>query len=79
MDDERVKTWAKNFIDYHHSVNQDLGVASKFIYMGDAGEFQNPFLGFPAENVLRLNDIRTRYDPDLVFAKLNQGGFKMGL
>ncbi|KAJ7681506.1 hypothetical protein B0H17DRAFT_1205785 [Mycena rosella] len=40
----RVTNWAAKFLDFHHSVNQQMGLASEFLYMGDAGKFQNPFL-----------------------------------
>jgi hypothetical protein len=46
--------------------------------MGDSGEFQNPYLGFPAANVQRMRDVRTAYDPAGVFTTLNWGGFKLG-
>lgn len=45
--------------------------------MGDAGEFQNPFSGFPLENVNKMKDIRSSYDPLGVFTSLNWGGFKL--
>ncbi|KAI9147354.1 putative fad binding domain-containing protein [Paramyrothecium foliicola] len=76
-DDLRMTSWAKNFLEYHHSVNQERGLAHEFIYMGDAGEYQNPFVTFPSENVQRLRDVRRRYDTGLVFSKLNWGGFKL--
>ncbi|EMR66280.1 putative fad binding domain-containing protein [Eutypa lata UCREL1] len=78
-DDLRITSWAKNFIEYHHSINQDLGVAHEFLYMGDAGEFQDPYLTFPAENVEKLRAVRTSYDPGHVFSKLNWGGFKLAV
>ncbi len=74
-----MTSWSKNFLDYHHSINQYMGVASEFIYMGDAGEYQNPYLGLPPQNVKRLRDVRAAYDPAHVFAKLNWGGFKLGV
>lgn len=46
--------------------------------MGDAGEWQDPFQGFPAENVKKFKDVRARYDPEQVFSRLNWGGFKAG-
>lgn len=73
-----MTSWAKNFLEYHHSINQDLGIANEFIYMGDAGEYQNPFISFPAEHVEKLREVRACYDPGHVFAKLNWGGFKLG-
>ncbi|KAI1633023.1 putative FAD-binding oxidoreductase [Biscogniauxia mediterranea] len=78
-DDLRVTAWAKNFIEYHHSINRAMGIASEFLYMGDAGEFQDPYLAFPAQNVQKLRDVRSRYDPGQVFTKLNWGGFKLSV
>ncbi|KAH6990268.1 FAD binding domain protein [Ilyonectria destructans] len=77
-DDLRMTNWARSFVDYWHSENQALGLASEFIYMGDAGEFQDPFPGFPLENVRRLRDVREAYDSAGVFRRLNWGGFKLG-
>lgn len=74
-----MTAWSKNLIEYHHSINRNLGLASEFLYMGDAGEFQNPYLGFPAENVERLREVRASYDPNQVFVKLNWGGFKLSV
>lgn len=42
--------------------------------MGDAGDFQDPFIGFPLENVQRMREIRDVYDPQGVFTRLNWGG-----
>lgn len=72
-----MTNWAKSFSDYWHQQNRDLGIASEFIYMGDAGEFQDPFLGFPSENVARMREVRAAYDPQAVFNRLNWGGFKL--
>ncbi|PBP15721.1 FAD-binding domain-containing protein [Diplocarpon rosae] len=77
-DDIRMTAWQRGFIDYWHRENQQLGLAREFIYMGDAGEFQDPFAGFPLENVRRMRDIRAAYDPLEVFSRLNWGGFKLG-
>ncbi|KAH7127623.1 hypothetical protein EDB81DRAFT_846450 [Dactylonectria macrodidyma] len=77
-DDLRMTNWARSFVDYWHSENQAKGLATEFIYMGDAGEFQDPFPGFPLENVRRLREIRETYDSAGVFRRLNWGGFKLG-
>lgn len=77
-DDLRMTNWAYKFVDYHHRINQAQGLASDFLYMGDAGEDQNPILGFPLANVERMRDIRAAYDPQGVFTSLNWGGFKLG-
>lgn len=62
-----------------HALNKKRGLASEFLYMGDAGEFQNPFFGFPDESVERMKGVRMKYDPDKVFQRLNWGGFKLGV
>ena len=60
-----------------HRLNKQLGLASDFIYMGDAGETQNPWAGIPQTNVQRLRAVSRTYDPDRVFQLLNYGGFKL--
>ncbi|KAL4797195.1 hypothetical protein BDV19DRAFT_359094 [Aspergillus venezuelensis] len=76
-DDERMEAWSREFTERLHAINQEKGIASEFVYMGDAGEWQDPFLGFPEENVQRLKDVRDEYDPLGVFVRLNDGGFKL--
>ncbi|KAL4733145.1 hypothetical protein BDV11DRAFT_210441 [Aspergillus similis] len=73
-DDERVKTWSQELTERLHAINQEKGIASEFMYMGDAGEWQDPFLGFPEDNVQRLKGVRDEYDPLGVFVRLNDGG-----
>ncbi|KAH6648046.1 FAD binding domain protein [Truncatella angustata] len=76
-DDLRMTNWATSFGDYWHTVNKDLGLASEFLYMGDISETQDPYPGFPLENVQRMKDIRAAYDPLGVWTRLNWGGFKL--
>ncbi|KAI0538640.1 FAD binding domain protein [Xylaria digitata] len=78
-DDLRMTNWANTFVEYWHSVNKDLGLSSEFLYMGDASETQDPYPGFPLENVQRMRDIRAAYDPLGVFSRLNWGGFKLSV
>jgi len=79
QDDLRVEAWSRQLTEHLHAINQEKGIASEFVYMGDAGEWQDPFAGFPAENVQRMWDIRAAYDPNKVFSRLNWGGFKLGM
>ncbi|KAJ5785978.1 uncharacterized protein N7503_011190 [Penicillium pulvis] len=79
QDDLRVEAWSRQLAEHLHSINVEKGIASEFIYMGDAGEWQDPFAGFPTENVARMRSIRADYDPSGVFSRLNWGGFKLGL
>lgn len=75
--DLRVTNFARGLLDDLHAENQAKGLASEFIYMGDAAEFQNPFLGFPTGNLERMRNVRTLYDPLEVFTRQNWGGFKL--
>ncbi|KXH56404.1 FAD binding domain-containing protein [Colletotrichum nymphaeae SA-01] len=77
-DDIRVSGWAAKFRGYHHSVNHQMGLASDFIYMGDASETQNPWLEMPFKKVEKIRQIRAKYDPEGVFTILNWGGYKLG-
>ncbi|KAI0147047.1 hypothetical protein GGR57DRAFT_477713 [Xylariaceae sp. FL1272] len=76
-DDIRMSLWASQLADYWQSQNEEIGLASDFLYMGDTSETQDPFQGFPRENVDRMVRIRRDYDPLRVFTALNWGGFKL--
>ncbi|KAI8217144.1 hypothetical protein K4K54_011939 [Colletotrichum sp. SAR 10_86] len=75
--DQRVTNFARGVLDDMHAENRAKSLASEFIYMGDAAEFQNPFLGFPAGNIERMRNVRAAYDPLDVFTRQNWGGFKL--
>ncbi|KAJ6137590.1 hypothetical protein N7471_004076 [Penicillium samsonianum] len=79
QDDIRMEAWSRRLVEHLHGINKELGLASEFIYMGDAGEWQDPYAGFPSENVARMKKIRSSYDPAGVFSTLSWGGFKLGL
>ncbi|KAJ5176778.1 uncharacterized protein N7482_002655 [Penicillium canariense] len=79
QDDLRIEAWSRQLAERLHAINVEKGIASPFIYMGDAGEWQDPFAGFPAENVARMRTIKSSYDPLGVFSRLNWGGFKLSL
>jgi len=79
QDDLRIKAWSQQLAEKLHAINVQKGIASEFVYMGDAGEWQNPYAGFPNENVARMREIRSSYDPHGIFSRLNWGGFKLGL
>ncbi|KAH9221943.1 putative FAD-binding oxidoreductase [Leptodontidium sp. 2 PMI_412] len=77
-DDLRVTSWSRSLVEYLHSLNRAKNLSSEFIYMGDAGEWQDPFVGFLPENVEKMRRTRDKYDVDRVFTRLNWGGFKLG-
>ncbi|KAJ5150790.1 uncharacterized protein N7500_010979 [Penicillium coprophilum] len=78
QDDLRVQSWARRLTEHLHESNKQNGLAREFVYMGDAGEWQDPFVGFAPANVQRMKDIRAAYDPNGTFSRLNWGGFKLG-
>ncbi|PSK58778.1 hypothetical protein B9Z65_6793 [Elsinoe australis] len=78
QDDLRVTTWSNSLLERIHRENVELGLATEFLYAGDANEFQNVFITYPKENQERLEQIRDMYDPEGVFRRLNFGGFKIG-
>jgi hypothetical protein len=72
-----VQTWSHQLTAKLHALNQAKGISTEFIYMGDAGEDQDPWVGMPAENVEKMKTIRAKYDVGGVFTYLNWGGFKL--
>ncbi|CAK7201150.1 hypothetical protein SEUCBS139899_003852 [Sporothrix eucalyptigena] len=76
-DDIRVTSWSERLVTQMHTINQEKGLASEFVYMGDAGEWQDPWAGMAPENVAKAQEIRAAYDPNGVFRYLNYGGFKL--
>lgn len=54
-----------------------INATRAYIYLNDAEEDQAVFQGYPAENVLRLKEIRAKYDPLMIYTNLMPGGFKV--
>jgi hypothetical protein len=79
QDDLRIEAWSRQLIERLNAINIEKGIASDFIYMGDAGEWQDPFAGFSAKNVERMREIKASYDPLGIFSRLNWGGFKLSV
>jgi hypothetical protein len=72
-----MTTWQKRHVARLHEDNRRKGLATEFLYMGDAGEFQDPISTYGQKNIHRMRKVRHAYDPDLTFTKLNWGGFKL--
>ena len=53
------------------------GLDVPYIYLNDADPDQLVFQGYPAENVQRLKEIRSKYDPLRIYTDLMPGGFKV--
>lgn len=76
---KRLEEWARQLTNHLRAINQEKGISSEFVYMGDAGEWQDPFAGLPKKNFQRMRDIRATYDSNEVFSQLSWGGFKLGI
>lgn len=74
-----MTNWARNLVEYWHQDNQAKGLAHDFLYAGDTSEYQDIFASFPLDNVQRLKEIRSSYDPMGVFSRLNWGGYKLSI
>lgn len=61
-------------------VNEGLekaGLRADYIYMNDADKGQPVFQNYPEQNLLRLKEIRSKYDPRGVLTKQMPGGWKV--
>jgi FAD/FMN-containing dehydrogenase len=78
-DDNEVLTWADTVRESIHATNLANGKGQNIIYMNDASDSQRlaAAASIPPANLARLKDIRQKYDPNLVFTKLNSGGYKL--
>lgn len=74
----RVTAWQQHHLARLHEDNRAKGLATDFLYMGDAAEWQDPIKTYGKKNIQRMRKVRDAYDPDLTFTKLNWGGFKLG-
>jgi hypothetical protein len=54
-----------------------VNATAKYLYLNDADPDQPVFEGYPVENVRRLQLIRDKYDPLMIFTNLMPGGFKV--
>lgn len=70
-------TWAENTREAMQNYSLAAGVGQTFIYMNDAADNQDAIGSYPAANIAKLQSIRSKYDPNLVFTNLETGGYKI--
>lgn len=66
--------------DFIHTVNhkqRSLGTYVPWIYLNYAWAHEEPYPHYGAENTALLADVSAAYDPDSVFQKLRDTGFKL--
>jgi hypothetical protein len=77
QDDSKVYAAGQSLYNQAKKRSQDLGVAKSFEYLNYAAKWQNPIAAYGSASVSRLQAAATKYDPNAVFQKLVQGGFKI--
>jgi Berberine and berberine like len=76
-DDTRIFTAARNIINKSVALSKTLNVDHPFIYQNYAALEQDVFNSYGSANKERLLHIRSKYDPEQVFVKLQPGYFKL--
>jgi hypothetical protein len=54
-----------------------VNATAKYLYLNDADPDQPVFKGYPVENVRRLQLIRDKYDPLMIFTNLMPVGLRL--
>ncbi|OAA76205.1 FAD binding domain-containing protein [Akanthomyces lecanii RCEF 1005] len=72
-DDEVVRVASERIHERIKALGKEMGLYHPFIYPNYAAVGQDVFAGFAPENLARLLEIQSRYDPGRVFANLQPG------
>jgi hypothetical protein len=75
--DKIVYAAAKKTTDLIEKESKKKGLYLNFIFMNDAFKDQNVFASYGSKNFEKMKKIAMKYDPEGVFQKLWQGGFKL--
>ncbi|KAL3423770.1 FAD binding domain-containing protein [Phlyctema vagabunda] len=76
-DDQLIFTTVDRFLARSVALADDRDANNKYIYMNYAAPEQAVFEGYGEENLIRLTDIKSKYDPGSVFGRLQAGYFKL--
>lgn len=61
------------------SYAKSLGLWDEFIFLNDAGFYQDPLHSYGQDNFELMKAAQQAYDPTGVFQSLLPGGFKLGM
>ncbi|KAF3067391.1 Bifunctional solanapyrone synthase [Daldinia childiae] len=75
QDDEAVRNALDLVLQRVEKIAVDSGLLLELRFPTFAGASQNVLASFGAENVKKLHEAASRYDPDRVFQELQNGGF----
>ncbi|KAL8777777.1 MAG: hypothetical protein Q9194_002360 [Teloschistes cf. exilis] len=78
-DDLLVEQITRNMIDSIDLYAASRGAADPYRYLNNCASWQNPFDGYGAENKRFLQQMSRTYDPDGLFQKAFEGGFKLDM
>lgn len=76
-DDNTVKDAGNKIINRAVTLAKKRGVDHRFIYQNYANRSQDVFAGYGEKNKMRLMEIRKKYDPNKLFARLQPGYFRL--
>ncbi|EQL34654.1 hypothetical protein, variant [Blastomyces dermatitidis ATCC 26199] len=76
-DDYLVIPTSESILSRSNALATELDLQDGFIYMNYAGPTQSPLASYGEESLRQLRSVQAKYDPDLVFEKLQPGGFKL--
>ena len=76
-DDTKVNNAGQALFTQAKAKSQQLGVAKSFEYLNYAAKFQDPISAYGSASEAQLKATAKKYDPNGVFQKLVQGGFKL--
>ena len=74
-DEEAVRGACKEIIDVAEAVARRNGTYLPFQYSNYSSRDQNPLNGYGEENLERLIQVASRYDPEGIFQTLQNGGW----
>ncbi|ODH13086.1 hypothetical protein ACO22_07616 [Paracoccidioides brasiliensis] len=76
-DDDIIISASESILSQSNGAAAELGLINDFVYMNYAGSHQSPFVGYGKKNLQQLRKVQAKYDPNLVFEKLQPGWFKL--
>lgn len=76
-DSERATAASASLVAAIEKAARELGDYDPFVYLGYAGNWQDPIGSYGSESVQKLKELRDRVDPKGVFTRLVPGGFKI--
>lgn len=77
-DDTEAQRIIQNILDKLNNYAKSRGLYDPFIFLNDAGFYQDPLHSYGQENLKLMKAAQKVYDPTRVFQKLLPGGFKLG-